>query len=112
MTEYTLTLPFHVCREWGRQCVEHCGPTNNECASDCVEKHPCGAQEPKRVNTTTSATMPATTSSTPTNQVFSGMGNSGEGNNNGNAAGVLRFGDSFGLAVVAGGLFAGMAVLL
>lgn len=119
MTEYTMTLPYYVCTEWGNQCVKACGNGNNQCASDCREKHPCGAQNPTRVNstTTTSATTATATSSgtaTATNQVFNGLGD-GSSNNvgagTGNAAGALRFGDSYGLAVVVGGLFAGFAML-
>lgn len=116
MTEYTLTLPYHVCTAWGTQCVAACG-SNNQCSNDCREKHPCGAQNPTRVNqTTTSSTQTATATSSPTasNQVFNGLGDgssSNAGAGNGNAAGVLRFGDSYGLAVVVGGLFAGIAML-
>lgn len=113
MTEYTLTLPYHTCREWGRQCQEACGAGNNECASSCVEDHPCGAQEPQRVNKTTTTTMPATTSEPkPTNQIYDSMGGEGSNDDNESAAGLVRFGDSYGLAVVAGGLFAGVAMLL
>jgi hypothetical protein len=96
--------------------VAACG-SNNQCANDCREKHPCGAQHPTRVNqTTTSSTQTATATSSPSasNQVFSGLGDgssSNAGAGNGNAAGVLRFGDSYGLAVVVGGLFAGIAML-
>ncbi|KAK3903048.1 hypothetical protein C8A05DRAFT_14964 [Staphylotrichum tortipilum] len=115
ISEYTLTLPYHVCTEWGTQCVTSCG-SNNQCSSDCREKHPCGAQSPTRVNetTSTSATASATASPSSTNQVFDGLsdGNQNGNSNTKNAAGALRFGDSFGLVVVAGGLFAGFAVLL
>lgn len=115
MTEYTLTLPYHVCTEWGTQCVASCG-SNNQCSSDCREKHPCGAQSPTRVNetTSTSATASATASPSSTNQVFDGLSDGSQNGNDNkkNAAGSLRFGDSFGLVVLAGGLFAGFAVLL
>jgi len=119
VTEYTLTLPYHMCTAWGTQCVEACG-SDNQCAASCREDNPCGAQSPKRLNETTASatTSTASATSTPTNQVFDGMADSGDedsssgGNNGGkNAAGVLRFGDSYGLAVVAGGLFAGFAML-
>lgn len=115
ITEYTQTLPYHVCTEWGTQCVKNCG-SNNDCASDCREKHPCGAQSPTRVNETTTTSTSASATATATNQVFNGLsdGSSNSNNNNGgkNAAGALRFGDSYGIAVLAGGLFAGFAMLV
>jgi hypothetical protein len=117
VTEYTLTLPYHMCTAWGSQCVKACG-SDNQCAGACREDNPCGAQSPKRVNETTSSATTSTASATsaPTNQVFDGMADDGSDGENTktdkNAAGALRFGDSYGLVVVAGGLFAGFAVLL
>ncbi|KAK4240859.1 hypothetical protein C8A03DRAFT_12857 [Achaetomium macrosporum] len=111
ISEYTLTLPYYVCTEWGNQCVKDCG-SNNVCASDCREQHPCGAQNPVRANTTvTSTTATSSATATASNEVFDGLADGSE-NGNRNAAGALRFGDSYGLAVVAGGLFAGFAMLL
>ncbi|KAK3309584.1 uncharacterized protein B0T15DRAFT_515874 [Chaetomium strumarium] len=111
ISQYTLTLPYYVCTEWGNQCVKDCG-SNNGCASDCREKHPCGAQNPPRANTTaTSTTATSSATGTPTNQVFDGAADGSNIGNN-NAAGALRFGSSYGLAVVAGSLFAGFAMLL
>jgi hypothetical protein len=109
-----LTLPYYVCTEWGNQCVTACG-SNNQCSSDCREKHPCGAQNPTRVNQTTSTSTSASATATATNQVFNGLADgssNGNSNNGKSGAGGLRFADSFGLAVVAGGLFAGFAMLL
>lgn len=115
ISEYTQTLPYHVCTEWGSQCVTKCG-SNNDCAADCREKHPCGAQSPTRVNETTTTSTSASATAAPTNQVFNGLsdgsGNSNNNNSGKNAAGALRFGDSYGIAVLAGGLFAGFAMLL
>jgi hypothetical protein len=115
VTEYTLTLPYHMCTAWGTQCVEKCG-SDNYCARDCREDHPCGAQRPTRVNDTdTSSTTAAVPSATgpPADQVFDGLDDGSDGNDNDeNAAGSLRFANSYGLALVAGGLFAGFAVLL
>ena len=55
MSEYTLTLPYFTCTEWGNQCVKACG-NNNQCANSCREDNPCGAQEPRRPNTTSTTT--------------------------------------------------------
>jgi hypothetical protein len=115
VTEYTLTLPYHVCTAWGQQCVKACG-SDNQCAGDCLQKHPCGAQQPTRVNETASSTTVApTASATQANQEFNGFADSAGAANSDDdksAAGALRLGDSYGLAVVAGGLFAGFAMLL
>ena len=59
----------------------------------------------------------ATKTASPTDEAYSGFGDDsddGESDDSSdrNAAGALRFGDSYGLAVVAGGLFAGVALLL
>lgn len=111
MSEYTLTLPYHVCMRWGDQCVAAC-EMDNQCASSCREDHPCGAQNPPRANTTASTTASATSTSTssPT-ETFDGLADGTQFGNK-NAAGTLRFGSTYGLGVVAAGLFAGFAVLL
>lgn len=112
ITEYTLTLPYHVCTRWGTDCVADC-KSDNDCSYRCRAEHPCGAQNPTPVNATSSTTVEATQTSTPTNQVYDGFGTDSQGSTERqNTAGALRFGDSFGLAVVAGGLFAGFAMLL
>jgi hypothetical protein len=109
VSEYTLTIPYHVCTEWGNQCVEACG-SDNQCASSCREDHPCGAQNPKKYNTTSTATTTtAAPTATPT-EAFNGMADGTSTDKNG--AGMLRFGDSYGLLVLAGGMFAGIAGLL
>ncbi|KAK0747774.1 hypothetical protein B0T21DRAFT_343514 [Apiosordaria backusii] len=114
MSEYTLTLPYHVCTAWGTQCVKDCG-TNNLCSAACREEHPCGAQSPTRVNETkTATTSTASETSTPTDGIADGFGDGTQNNNNrpGNGAGALALGNAYGLAVVATGLFAGFTMLL
>ncbi|KAL2270862.1 hypothetical protein VTJ83DRAFT_233 [Remersonia thermophila] len=114
VSEYTLTLPYHVCTAWGTQCVESCG-SNNQCAADCREQNPCGAQNPKKPNATSTSSTVASTAeptATPTGQVFDGMADGSETNDKDSGAGLLRFGDSYGVLVLAGGLFAGLAGLL
>lgn len=65
VSQYSLTLPYYICQEWGNQCVTACGQ-DNSCASACREDHPCGAQNPKTVNSTTTSTRPGAHSATPT----------------------------------------------
>ncbi|KAK3942114.1 hypothetical protein QBC46DRAFT_362784 [Diplogelasinospora grovesii] len=117
VSEYSLTLPYHVCQQWGIQCVNACNG-DNACQSACVQDHPCGAQNPAKVNATTSSTMSATASgatSTSSNQVFTGLAGQSTGTSSpsGNAAApALAFGSAYGLVVVAGSLFAGFALML
>ncbi|KAK4231819.1 hypothetical protein QBC38DRAFT_205278 [Podospora fimiseda] len=113
MTEYTLTLPYHVCTAWGTQCVASCG-SDNLCSAACREEHPCGAQSPPGVNSTTSSTMSATATPTATNSgPAAGFADGSENNNGkGKSAGALTFGSVSQIGVVAVGLFAGFAVLL
>ncbi|KAK3341136.1 hypothetical protein B0T25DRAFT_573541 [Lasiosphaeria hispida] len=116
VSEYSLTLPYHVCQQWGIQCVSDCG-SNNECASSCQQDHPCGAQSPIKANSTTSSAMPSTSAgpTTTANQVFTGL--AGEATSTSTPAGsaapaVLRLGNAYGLAIVMGSLFAGFAMAL
>lgn len=125
LTEYSLTLPYYICQEYGNQCVKACDG-NNSCASDCRENNPCGAQDPQRANaTSTSATTNPTASSTDEDDgttIFTGTPGgddeesegSGSGNGNGNGgsgAGSLNSAHALSMAVVIGGLFAGFAML-
>lgn len=119
MTEYTLTLPYHMCTRWGSNCVAACG-SNNKCAAACREDHPCGASDPTRVNTTSSSTTSSSATQTPTGDVvhngFADGSSGGDGNNNnnnkGNSAGALSFGSAYAGAIAAAGLFAGFVLVL
>ncbi|KAI2472561.1 hypothetical protein F4781DRAFT_383170 [Annulohypoxylon bovei var. microspora] len=97
ISEYSLTLPYFVCQEWGNQCVKNCGQDNG-CSSSCREDHPCGALNPTRANTTSSASASATTSSataTDSNAVFTGL--AGSSDDSSNDSGAFRVGASDGL---------------
>jgi hypothetical protein len=119
VSEYSLTLPYFVCREWGIQCVDNCPDFDNACASSCTQDNPCGALNPQRVTTSVaSATAAPTSSSTDdSNQIFTdtpGSDNSDNdsGSNNDNAAvSLISAGRAYGLAVVLGGMFVGFAIL-
>ncbi|KAF2204623.1 hypothetical protein GQ43DRAFT_437776 [Delitschia confertaspora ATCC 74209] len=65
VTEFSQTLPFYICQEWGNQCVAACGQ-DNSCSYDCRANHHCGASYPKRVNSTAASTMSQTAAPTPT----------------------------------------------
>jgi len=62
ITQYTQTLPFFICQEWGNQCVTACNG-DNTCSSACRQDHPCGAQDPIKPNSSTiSSTMTSSAS--------------------------------------------------
>lgn len=112
-----------MCQEYGNQCVAQCGG-NTACESSCRVDHPCGAQNPTRVNasTSTSATASATggTSKGTDGVVYNGLGGAGatstsassSGNKKNGGQTALDLGRSYGLAVVFTGLFAGFALVM
>jgi uncharacterized membrane protein YgcG len=126
VSEYSQTVPFYQCTEWGNQCVLKCGQ-NSACASDCRENHPCGAQNPTRVNSTSASSMPQTATATGSGSAetsgfssFGGSGSSSSGSSGSDsssggksgASAVISLGQSYGLGLVSLGLFAGFAILL
>jgi hypothetical protein len=132
-TEYSQTLPYYICTEWGQQCVAGCGG-NNDCEAACTQDHPCGAQNPTRVTvTSTSTTMTATATgtdasgSTATGTVYNGFGSGGSAATTTAAAAAgastsssaksgaqaaMDIGRSYGVMVIAAGLFAGFALVI
>ncbi|TVY68753.1 hypothetical protein LSUE1_G005511 [Lachnellula suecica] len=122
-TEFSQTLPYFICTEYGTQCVAACNG-NTDCQSACRSDHPCGAQNPIRVNTSTITTMASTTTgagstSTGAGVVYTGLGGgsaetaaaSTSGKKSG-ASSPLDMGRNYGLAVVAAGIFAGFALVM
>ncbi|KAK3114024.1 hypothetical protein LTR53_008063 [Teratosphaeriaceae sp. CCFEE 6253] len=138
ISEYSQTLPFFLCQEWGNECVSNCGPTNNQCASDCRSLHPCGAQNPVRANTSTltsATTMMASSSgaagsaqASTTDGVYTGFGSGGASSTAGGATApasasavsgaqhlrvaALDVGRTFGVLGLLGALAGAFAVLL
>lgn len=120
VSEYSLTLPYYVCQEWGNQCVKGCGQGNNGCADACRSDHPCGAQNPSRVTSTSSSSTPTSTGAAQTNQVYSGFGGSdsssgsgsGSGSKTDKSAAPALGAERVGFVVVFGSIVAGMAMLL
>ncbi|CAI4218636.1 unnamed protein product [Parascedosporium putredinis] len=105
ISEYTLTLPYFTCTEYGNQCVLACGQ-NNECSRACREDNPCGAQDPAPPNKTTSTTSSTATSTKSADDEV--ITNLGQDSGAAQAADLARH---FGLAVVLGGFFAGFALM-
>ncbi|KAF1996716.1 hypothetical protein P154DRAFT_537785 [Amniculicola lignicola CBS 123094] len=124
ITMYTQTIPYYICSEWGNQCVAGCGGAN-DCEDKCRSEHPCGAQTPNPPNSTIlsmiSASVKAATStktSGPTGIDASGFGGpaatttGASKGNTGSAPAMMDLGQSYGLAVLFAGVFAGFAILL
>ena len=128
-SQYSQTLPYFVCTEWGNECVTACG-SNSQCASDCRSQHPCGAQDPVRQNTSTlSSTMSKTATGAPAGATTgasgtiytgfggaaatsSGAGSTGSSSSTSGAAMALEMGQAYGLVMLATGLFGGFALML
>lgn len=126
-SEFSQTLPYFICTEYGSQCIANCGG-DTTCQSDCRSQHPCGAQNPTRVNvTTTSSTATATTTpagatSGTAGVVYTGLGggaaatttpsSSSSSTAKSGAQAALDLGRSYGLVVVFGGLFTGFALIM
>ncbi|KAG6004622.1 hypothetical protein E4U21_000898 [Claviceps maximensis] len=113
VSEYSLSLPYFVCQEWVLQCQRACD--TNACKSDCVQNHPCGAQNPQKVNTTTSVESGSTATATDgSNTIFTdspGAGTDGDGSGKKGAAAALEVGRTYGLVIVLTSLFVGFALL-
>lgn len=121
MSEYSLTIPYYVCQEWGNQCVEDCKGSNT-CASSCRQDHPCGASNPKKYNTTATVTgteaVKATASATDdADTIFTGNpgGNDEDSDSDSsstkNGSSALEAGRTWGLAVVLSTMFVGFSML-
>ncbi|RYP12155.1 hypothetical protein DL765_007454 [Monosporascus sp. GIB2] len=119
MSEYSLTIPYFTCMEWGNQCVASCNG-DSRCQSSCREDNPCGAQNPTRANKTSSATQSATKTpgagETEGPAIFTGLDGTGaaETNSPDSAAAIRRLesGSFGGFVVLVAGVCAGVAVML
>lgn len=108
MSEFTLTLPYHTCTEYGNQCVDDCPDHDNDCARACREDNLCGAQDPQKPSGTVDAAKPkATDEDEDEDEVFEGMA----GDDDKGDAGRVEVGKTYGTVVVLGALFAGFAML-
>lgn len=125
ISEYSQTVPYFTCTESNNQCVANCGMNNNACAAACRENHPCGAQNPSRVNVTSTASGTASAtgkgSSGTSSAVYNGFGSSAtsSGSSSSSSQGstssagriAMDVGQIYGLGVVLSGVFAGFMLL-
>ncbi|CAG8972968.1 hypothetical protein HYALB_00008328 [Hymenoscyphus albidus] len=122
-SEFSQTIPYFECTEFGSACVRNCNG-DATCQYNCRADNPCGAQNPIKVNTSTITTMSATATGGPgqaTNAAgaFTGLGGApAETAAAGGAAGssgaesALNLGRSYGLAVIFAGVFAGFTLIM
>ncbi|KAI1433841.1 hypothetical protein GGR50DRAFT_666053 [Xylaria sp. CBS 124048] len=112
LTQYSLTLPFFICQEWGTQCVANC--SDSLCASDCRQNHPCGALSPQPPNKTITASSTPTSSeaaaSTSAGQIFDGLGDGTTDKPKSGASPLLQYGNVVG--AVALSIFVGLGSLV
>ncbi|KAJ6006635.1 hypothetical protein N7451_004579 [Penicillium sp. IBT 35674x] len=108
-SQYSQTMPYFICTEANNQCVSKCA--NSTCQSACRSDHPCGAQNPVRVNVTTkpSATPSAKVAANTTTSVALGTSTA-----TGDATRLLAgdMGNVYGLCVLVGGFVVGFAALV
>ena len=127
ISEYSQTIPYFICTENNSNCVTACNGASS-CQSDCREKNPCGAQDPKRVNESTasasaSKTVGAAASTAADGAVYTGFGDSGSSSKDDNkndedvikpknAAALLGVSQFYGAGVVLACVLTGASVLL
>lgn len=130
-SQYSLTIPYYECTQADTDCVNNCEQTDTSCQSACRSDHPCGAQNPTRVNTSTISTMAATTTSSgggssktastsgsSGSNTFTGFGGSSSTASSKSVAPAriqalaLGFGGKYGLLVVLGGMMGGFMFML
>jgi len=125
-SEYSQTVPYYICTQYNTNCVNGCDG-DSSCQSACIQDHPCGAQNPTRVNTSTISTATATntagggasavSTASGGGTVYSGFGGAtatstvNGGSTSGAATTLLTLGHSYGVFVVAAGIFAGFSLL-
>jgi hypothetical protein len=122
-SEYSQTLPYFICTQYGTQCVANCG-SDTACQSACRADHPCGAQNPTLVNTSTIAptasptgtgTQGAATATGSTPVTYNGIAGATETSTSAKKSGAdaaLNIGRSYGLGIVFASLFAGFALVM
>lgn len=106
-TEYSQTIPYFTCTETNNQCVLKCNG-DSTCQNNCRVQNPCGAQDPKRVNVTTTTAKAATTTATatPVNTLVNGATGAAP------HMASVDMSHVYGLCVLVGGFVAGFATLL
>ncbi|KAJ5240875.1 uncharacterized protein N7469_002466 [Penicillium citrinum] len=101
-SEYSQTMAYYICTEANNQCTKAC--STNTCADACRSDHPCGAQDPKRVNVTTTSAAATTSTTMPSINTKEATGAATRFS--------LEMGHVVGSCALVGGFVAGFAILL
>lgn len=80
-SQYSQTVPYYECTQSATNCVNQCTQGDTSCQSACRTAHPCGAQNPTRVNSSTISSMASTTSSGSSATGSSGASTTASGSN-------------------------------
>ncbi|RKF71553.1 hypothetical protein GcC1_097005 [Golovinomyces cichoracearum] len=114
-SEFSQTLPFFVCQEYGNQCVAACDG-DTLCQGACREDHPCGAQNPTRVNATSTSVSASHTETSTSGVAYSGLaGSSGSGSSDSNKSGsvaALYPVQGYISAIIFASMFLGFAIMM
>ena len=118
VSEYSLTIPYFTCTEWGNQCVERC-EGDSACASSCRQDHPCGALNPTRENKTKSKdddedkndNQDGDEEDDP-DRVYNGLDGASEDDPQSAAVRALQNGSFGGFLLLVAGVCAGVGVML
>ena len=123
VSEYSLTIPYFTCTEWGNQCVTRCDG-DARCASSCREDHPCGALNPTRANKTKSKDDDDdddkaddtkdgdSDDDDDPDKVFNGLDGASDDSPQSAAVRALHNGSLGGFLILAAGVFAGDGIML
>jgi hypothetical protein len=97
-------MAYYICTEANTECVNKC--STSACAAACRSDHPCGAQDPKRVNVTTTTSAVATTSTATSTAIKTNEATGAA------TRFALEMGHIYGTFVLITGFIAGFAILL
>ncbi|MCJ1477560.1 hypothetical protein MMC13_006232 [Lambiella insularis] len=125
-SQYSQTIPYFECTTYNTQCQNACPQADTVCYQNCLTSHPCGAQDPVRVNlsTVTTSTMASTTGAastatgSDTAQFTTGLGGSPQASASGSSTSdavrplASSFGQIYGLTIVFFGFIAGFVLVL
>ncbi|KAJ5936172.1 hypothetical protein N7454_005470 [Penicillium verhagenii] len=109
-TEFSQTMSYYICTEANNQCVAKCADAI--CQEDCRSDHPCGAQNPIRVNVTTTATATATAKPSAKAATTTTTSTATSTSTATGGAAATDMGHVYGLCLLVGSFVAGFAALI